>query len=240
MKKYVEILEEIRQARAGMKDTAKTKKEMDRIHLLEVKHNGTPEEFEKARSEYKAAEARYIEEYKHNNNIKIAIEILKDNAKQALFAELIAPICEIWNKYEGKAHGEKTSEKIRQELKTVTGYYISISNRWRDARIAVYLPNDTPAPFRDLEICPVWNGNDQPALDSHNKIVKLNPESFRVYCCGEYVDNVPEHVEKIRKAHETAKVAEKALEDAVSAYNALTRGNIQHASKYEGVKSWIF
>ena len=239
MKKYVEILEEIRQARDAMRDTAETEKEMDRIHLLEAKRNGTPEEFEKALSEYKAAEARYIEECKHNDNIKIAIEILKDNAKQALFAELIHPICDIWNKYEGKAHGEKTAQKIQNEIKSETGYRVYIHNGYRDAEITLYAGYNTGAPFHDLKMIPVWNGEYQPALTENNKIVKLDPDNFRVYCCGEYVDNVPEHVEKIRQAHETAKAAEKALEDAISVYNALTRGNIQHASKYEGVKNWI-
>lgn len=239
MKKYVEILEEIRQARDAMRDTAKTEKEMDRIHLLGVKHNGTPEEFEKACSEYKAAEARYIEECKHNENIKIALEILKDNAAQALFSEIIGTICDTWNKYEGKVHGEKTAQKIQDEMKSATGYRVYIRNGYRDAEITLYPDYNTGAPFRDLKIVPLWNGEYQPALTENNKIVKLDPEKMRVYCCDAYVDNVPEHVEKLRKAHETAKAAEKALEDAVSAYNALTRGNIQHASTREGVKNWL-
>lgn len=239
MKKYVEILAEIKKARAAITDTAKTEKELDRLALKEAYKNGNPEDLEQARTTYKAAEARYIKELEKNDTAKIKIEILKDNAKQALAAELMPTICDIWNRYEGKPHGEKTADKIRAELKTATGHYISIGNKWRDARISIYFNYNDPAPFRDLEFCPIWTGKDQPATDNNNKIIKLSPENFRVYCCGEYVEDVNAHIKALKKAHKAAQDAEKALENAVSVYNALTRGNIQHASTREGVKNYL-
>lgn len=239
MKKYAEILTEIKKARASIADTAQTEKELDRLALKEAYHNGTPEELETAKAKYKEAEARYIKELERNETVKIKIEILKANAAQALFAEIIGTICDIWNKYEGKPHGEKTADKIRAELKAATGYYISIGNKWRDARISIYFDYKSPVPFRDLEFCPVWNGSEQPALDNNNKILKLTPENFRVYCCGAYVEDVNAHIKALKKAHKAAQDAEKALENAVSAYNTLTRGNIQQASTREGVKNWL-
>lgn len=238
MKKYVEILTEIKKARATITDTAKTEKELDRLAFKEAYKNGNPEDLEQARTTYKAAEARYIKELEKNDIAKIKIEILKDNAKQALAAELMPTICDIWNRYEGKPHGEKTADKIRDELKTATGHYISIGNRWRDARIYISLYG-SGAPFQDFELCPIWTGSDCPALDNNNKILKLSPEQFRVYCCGEYVEDVNAHIKALKKAHKAARDAEKALENAVSAYNALTRGNIQHASTREGVKNYL-
>lgn len=239
MKKYVEILKDIEKTRASITDTAKNEKELDRIAARDAFRNGTPEEIEEARTKYKEAEERYIKELEKNESAKLKIEILKDNAAQALFTETIYIICNIWNKYEGKAHGEKTAAKIREELKTVTGYYISIGNKYDDARITLYSGYNNPAPFRNLELYPIWNGEKQPALDNNNKILKLNPENFRVYCCGAYVENVAAHLKALRKAHKAAKEAEKALENAIDTYNALTRGNIQHASTHEGVKNWL-
>jgi hypothetical protein len=236
MKKYTEILNEIKAARASMKDTAKAEKELERAAVLEARKNGTPEEYEKARAAYKAAEQRYMDECLHNDNIKIKIEILKDNAAQALFAETINTICDIWNKYEGKPHGEKTAQKIRDELKAATGHSVYISERWRGALIRIYGGNG--APFHEIEICPVSVDN-QPATDSNNKIVKIAAENMRVYCGHEYVENVDEHINAIREAHKAAKEAEKALENAIHIYNNLTRGNIQHASVREGVKIWL-
>lgn len=239
MKKYVEILEEIKRTRASITDTAKNEKELDRIAAREAFKNGSPEEIEAAKAKYEEAEARYIKELEKNETAKLKIEVLKDNAAQALFAETINTICEIWNKYEGKPHGEKTADKIRAELKNAIGHYVSIRNKWDDACIYISFAYDSGAPFRDLEFHPVWNGNKQPATDNNNKIVKLTPENFRVYCCGAYVENVAAHVKSLRKAHKAAKEAEKALENAISDYNALTRGNIQHANAREGVKNWL-
>lgn len=235
MKKYNEIIEEMKALRASMTDTAKTEKELDRLALLEVRKNGTPEEFEKARAAYKAAEERYINECVNNDDIKIKIEILKDNAAQALFAENIGTICDIWNKYEGKPHGEKTAQKIRDELKSATGYRVYIGNKYDDARITIYTDNN----YSNIEICPTWNGERQPATDNNNKIVKMIPENMRVYCGKEYVENINDHLTAIKEAHKAAQEAEKALENAISIYNNLTRGNIQHASTREGVKNWL-
>lgn len=238
MKKYNEIITEIKNTRAKITDTAKTEKELDRLAFLEVRKNGTPEEIETAHAKYKAAEATYIKECQRNDDIKIKLEILKDNAAQAFFAETINTICDIWNKYEGKPHGEKTAQKIRDELKAATGYYIYINNRYDDACINISVAYGTYAPFQRLEFVPIWNGQKQPATDNNNKIVKITAENMRVYNCGAYVENINEHLKALKKAFKAAQDAEKALENAVSAYNALTRGNIQHGDRH-GVKSYI-
>lgn len=238
MKKYNEILKEIENARASMRDTAKTEKELDLYTLRDALRNGSPEEIEAARKTYKEAEARYIEECTHNDNIKIKIEILKDNAKQALFTEIIATICDIWNKYEGKQRGEKTAQKIRDEIKNATGYSVYINNRYDDAHIEIYFSHADRAPFANLEITPIWNGAKQPALID-NRIVKLNPENMRVYYCGAYVDDVDAHAKALREAHAAAKAAEEAMKEAINTYNALTRGNIQRANTHEGIKNYI-
>lgn len=107
MKKYVEILAEIKRTRASITDTAKNEKELDRLALKEVYKEGTNEELEAAKVKYKEAEARYIKELEKNETAKLKIEILKANAAQALFTETIGIICDTWNKYEGKPHGEK-------------------------------------------------------------------------------------------------------------------------------------
>lgn len=238
MKTYNEILKEIEKARAGLKDTAATEKSLSRELFREAYKNGDEAATEAARKTYEAAEKKYIAELEHNENIKIKIEILKDNAAQALFAEIINPVCNIWNRYEGKPHGEKTAAKIREEMKAATGFYISIHNQYDDARIFISVPYGTRAAFDRLELVPIWNGQKQPALID-NKITKLTPDNFRVYCCGEYVENVNAHIKALRKAHAAAIAAEEALQKATEAYNKLTRGKIAHANSREGVKKYF-
>lgn len=238
MKKYTEILAEIKKARAAINDTAKAEKEFERVALLETRKNGSEEDFQKARAEYEAAAEKYKKECENNETQQMKIEILKDNAARALFAENIGIICDIWNKYEGKPHGEKTSQKIRDEIEKETGLRVCIGNKYDDANIKIYFRYESGAPFSDLEFVPIWNGEKQPALID-NKVCKIDPAKMRPYCVGEYVENVNAHVKELRKAHAAALEAEKALDAAITAYNKLTRGRINHASQREGIKKWF-
>lgn len=237
MKAYTEILKDIATARAGIVDTTKAEKDFTRKAMITARKSGTDAEFDAAEAAYKAAEEKYVAECKHNEDLQIELEILKDNAAQAFFAENIGVICDIWNKYAGKPHGEKTSDKIRKELFAALGVRVWIGNKYNDASVTCYF--DAPAPFRGLEFCATRsNGENVPALIG-NKIQSLCPEVFRVYNCGAYVDDVPAHVQAIREAYDKARAAEAAFAAAVSDYNALTRGNIAQASTREGVKRWF-
>lgn len=237
MKKYSEILNDIQKARAAMKDTAQIENDLARTLLIETRRNGSDSELEKARAAYEKAAEQYKQECAHNETQKLKIEILKENAAQALFAENIETICDIWNKYENRPHGEKTAQKIRDEIKAATGLRVYIGNKYDDASIKIYF--DYNSPLRDLEFVPIWNGSKQPALSNENKVLRIAAENMRVYCCSEYVENVNAHIKALRKAHAAALEAEKALENAINAYNKLTRGKIQHASQRDGVKKYL-
>lgn len=236
MKKYVEILHDITAARAGLVDTAKAEKEYTRAAMVTAYKSGTDAEFNAAKAAYASAEEKFAAECMHNENLEMTIEILKDNAAQAFFAENIGVICSIWSKYAGKPHGEKTADKIRKELFTALGVRVWISDKYGDASITCYFYGN--APFQSLEFYAIRGGGENvPALVG-NKIQPLSPDVFRVYNCGAYVDDVPAHVQAIREAHERARTAEAAFTDAVSAYNDLTRGRIIRASTRDGVKRW--
>lgn len=237
MKKYTEILEEIKTARECITDTARAEKEIERAAFKESAANGSAEEIEKARAAFNAACERLKEETNRNNDIEIKIQILKENAKQALFAENINAICDIWNKYENKPHGEKTAKKIRDEIKEKTGLFVIIGNKWDDAHITIY---PTAGTNRDeITIAPRWNGEKQPALTQENKIKKLHPENLRVCYCAEYVDDVNAHIKALKEAHAAALDALETYRAAIDKYNSLTRGNMARASDREGVKQYI-
>lgn len=239
MKKYVDILAAIAAARAGMVDTAKSEREFAREEMVIAHKSGTDAEFDAAQAAYKAAEKKFAAECKHNEDLKMTLEILKDNAAQAFFAESIETICTVWNKYAGKPHGEKTSDKIRKELFAALGVRVWIGNKYDDASITCYFDFGSKAPFRDLEFWAIRTNGEKALALVDNKIQPLSPDIFRVYNCGAYVDDVPAHVQAIREAHEKAQEYEAAFADAVSAYNSLTRGNIARASTREGVKRYF-
>lgn len=237
MKKYTEILNEIKTLRESITDTERAEKEINIAALKEASANGSQEEIEKARAAFKAACERLTEETNRNNDIKIRIEILKENAKQALFAENINAICDIWNKYENKPHGEKTAQKIRDEIKNKTELRVYIGNKWDDAQITIYPGAGMHSD--EITIAPRWNGEKQPALSPENKIKKLHPENLRVCYCSEYVDNVNAHIKALKEAHAAALDALETYRAAIDKYNSLTRGNMARASDREGMKHYI-
>lgn len=240
MKKYLEILEDIKNTKAQISNTAEKQKTLEFELLKDAYKNGTPEDIERQKAAREEALKAYKEETEKNSFLKIKIEILKDNAKQAFLTENINKICEIWNKYEGKPHGEKTAAKIREELRSATGYYISISNRWRDAHIYIPFYNAPNAPANDIEFIPKWDGSEYfAALSGDNKILKLNAERFRVYLCGEYVEDIDAHAKKIQEAHRTAIAAQEAYQAAADAYNELTRGAVKRINTRENIENII-
>lgn len=238
MKKYADILADISAARAGIVDTAKAERELARQEMLAARKTGTDAEFAADKAAYMAAEEKYISECMHNEDLKMTLEILKDNAAQAFFSESIGTICDIWNKYTGKPHGEKTADKIRNELFSALGVRVWVGNKYDNAWITCYFQSGNNAPFNSIEFSSIRaNGERIPALIG-NKIQRITPEMFRVYCCGGYVDNPDKQVLAIREAHTKAVEAEKALQAAISEYNDLTRGSIARASVREGIKNW--
>lgn len=95
MKAYTEILKDIATARAGIVDTAKTEKEYTRAAMIVARKSGTDAEFDAAEAAYKDASEKYVAECKHNEDLQMAVEVLKDNAAQAFFAENIGDICAV-------------------------------------------------------------------------------------------------------------------------------------------------
>jgi hypothetical protein len=158
-------------------------------------------------------------------------EILKENAMQAFAAQYLAKICEIWNKYEGKPHGEKTADKIRAELNALTGQNIYIGNKYSRASITIYTARGVAVDNFEIG---TKGGSEARATDENNRILKLDPDALRVYYCGEYVYNIGAHIKALKKAYEDAKKAIEKAAEAFGKYNELTRGNMSRANIHDG------
>lgn len=236
MKTLSEIKKEIEALKVSKIDESKAEKELNRAAIRAA---NTDDERAEALKKYRASEARYNEALQKNNEIKMQLEILKDNAAQALFNEIFPTICDIWNKYEGKPHGEKTREKIYNEIKAATGYGVHIGNRYDNGEITIYSYHHDIFGGNDIKISGKYDSGNGHKVLIENKIQKITPDNFYLSYRGEYVEDVKKHLEAIKEAHKKALEAQTALDDAISIYNHLTRGKMQHASRSEGVKNWI-
>lgn len=244
MKKYNEILQEINETRATISHDAQNALTAATAGALADLHNGgSVDAYKRTKAEtLRALEETATEEEQNNHRARVALEILKDNAKQAHFAENIAKICAIWNKYAGKPHGEKTAEKIRAEIETETGAYVRIFNKWGGACIDVIKWAHGCA-IREIEYTASERAehydDKRGAIDNNNKILKICADVFAVDYCREYVDDVPAHADKIIKAHKELLQAQQEFNKKIDAYNELTRGNVSRFSHSYEVKNYI-
>ena len=154
----------------------------------------------------------------HEKSERIALEAkyAKNNALIAFASEKMPIIAEVWNKYAGKAHGPKTAEKIRAEIMERAGVRFSayIHIDWPEIRVSDL--NDYAIAF---EI--TFYGDEERILSKENKILPMNPE-LRPYFSGEYVEDIPAHVEKLRAKYDEARKAQAEWLKIVDEFNALT------------------
>lgn len=242
MEKFSNILQKI----AELKQQHSTKagealtafyKEFDTVGRFTARKNGNADFL--SREKHFLTEASAEERRNDENKIKIAI--LTQNAKRAFFAENIGKICEIWNSYAGKKYGEKTAEKIELELRTATGAGVYIKRYYEETKINIYLTRANGCailPNNETEINAYIK--DYTPTDDENKIKPIDAGAFVVYWCGAYVDDIDEHTRKFYEARESLKVAEENAKKAREVYNDLTRGNMKRADGAQGFPAWIF
>lgn len=186
---------------------------------------------------YKKLEQEEIEEIENNKLIKIKLNLLKCNLYNAIFIENMPIICEIWNKYEGKPYGQRTQEKIRDEIYEKTNLRVYICNEWSRAKITIYINANNCNWVDNIEAG--GKTDDIKALDGFNKILKLNSEDFKIWYIGEFVENVEEQAKKIVEEHKKLLELQKQYENEIEKYNKLVRCNINRQDKYHGIKNII-
>lgn len=246
MKTYEEIKKKIENIKK--KTSTKYKNEYEELlamlrqNRVELLRSGGVDAYKQKKIELRLDEIedKYIKECQNNDKIKIQKQILIENAKHAVFNENISKICDIWNKYVGKPYGEKTREKIFEEIKNECGLYVYISNQYGatlNIRHATRGELFWQSGFSASSI--ITDGNRAQALDGYNKVQELTPELLRIDFCGDYVEDVQKHINELFKAYKKAKQAEKQYNQAIKEYNALTRGEIQRFNPREGVKNYI-
>lgn len=242
MEKFEKILQEIEQAKKGHSTKAGDSlkafwAEFDTLGRFTARKNGNAEYLKREKELMTEASA----EERRNEENKIKIAILTQNAKRAFFAENIGKICEIWNSYAGKKYGEKTADKIRDELRTATGAGVWVSKKYNGTQINIYLQRADGCdilPNNETEINAYIK--DYTPTDDENKIKPLDAGAVVLCYCGAYVDDIDEHTRKFYEAREALKVAEENAKKAREAYNDLTRGNMKRATAGEGFPAWIF
>lgn len=226
MKNYKAIKEEIKANLAKIKENDNKIEALDMIQerraAADIKDFAKVKEL-RQESEKNADKIAALcdESYK----LKIINSILSDNEAAAMFNEVMPIIKSAFAKYEGKPYGEKTSEKIREEVKK-SGFCFYIDGFMKKDTIKVYeIENGyKTGSCKEIEIHEYKN----PFIDSENKIRVAESEPT-IY--EHYTENPEERAAEILRLHQEYKRAAEILQKAQSELSSVLPSHISIQNK---------
>lgn len=228
MKKYVEILEEIKRTGEAIRAAEARENELVKSYMKVCDLRGRHQ----AR---KAVEGEIVENQQRCKDLELTRKILKNNAKVALFNDVLPVALEILKKYSGKPYGEKTREKIAEEVKAATNCRFYIGSRYGSHSFEVY-PVDAFGNDYNISCGTEYtNGNKKPLLID-NKIQLVSFEEIALYYISrDYVEDIPHRVEELKQLYKEAVVKQKELKTICSCFNTLAVGDIPHIYKDKNI-----
>ena len=211
MKKFIDILEEIEQTNRAIKE-------------VEAREDELVENYMKR----EVAENDMIKASEEKKDLQITLKILKSNAKIALFNEVIPVALEVLKKYAGKPYGEKTKEKISDEIKEKTNCRFYITSRWDSYSFNIY-PMDGFGNDYNITCGLKYTNGEQKPLLIDNKIQLVTFDEIEIYYIArEYVADISQRVDAIKAAYLEAVAKQEELKAACDRFNALAVGDINH------------
>lgn len=229
MKTYNEIRNEINETYRKL-DVLKAEKR-------EVEDDWYAMEFEQKKGTYKD----YNEKLKSFKNLiqrnELMIQFLNNNANYALYHEVMPIALEILKKYKNKPYGEKTKQKISDEVKEATGCRFYIHCRYGDNYEYDIYPTDCVGNTHSLMVYAGYIDGQCKKFLVDNKIQVVEMEDLRVSGVSEYVENISEVIDQIYTIHAEALEKQKELDEICSKYNSLVVGNISHLNACSRIAS---
>lgn len=212
MEKFVNILAEINKTREAIK-TATTKENELIDHYMSISNL-------KERCEAKKVTNNdIIKTTERRQDLQIALKILQNNAKIALFNEVMPVALEVLSKYNGKPYGTKTKQKISDEVEEKTNCRFYISSRYGLDSFDIYPSNAS----NEYSISCGTEHQKQILID--NKIQPIKFEEVQLYYIdSEYVTDIPQRVETLKSLYKDAVAKQEELKAICDNFNKLAVG----------------
>lgn len=211
MKKYNEMLATLAKTSAEIESTKRSYKELKST----IAGDSPLERFKNRKAITNDLGALSRKE----NYLHLVLKLQRYNLQVAALEELKPVIIQILEKYQNKQYGPKTKDKIRNEFKELTGFYISFFDKNYYTEIYVI---DYDHHF-SLNID---SDNDHKVL-VNNRIQLVEADHLKVYRVNEYINDIPGHIEKMKQAYSTLQEKYKEFDAAMHNYNELCRGDVE-------------
>lgn len=150
-------------------------------------------------------------------NGKLKLKLMQNNARIALFNEVMPIVLDVLQKYNGKPHGEKTSKKIRDEIKEKTSCYVSIYSDSFEI-----FPCNLENTYKVECGTKYINGNKKPVLVD-NKINVVTMEDLEIYYINRtYFEDLEGTIKELKKIHTEAQKKQEELKALCKQFNKLS------------------
>ena len=216
MEKFVNILAEINKTREAIKTVTTRENELIDSYM-------SMSNLKERCEAKKATENDMIKISEKKQDLQITLKILQNNAKIALFNEVMPVVLEVLSKYNGKPYGTKTKQKISDEIKEKTNCRFYISSRYGSDSFNIY-PNDVNTEY-NIDCGTVYTNGSQKQILIDNKIQPVKFEEVQLYYIdSEYVTDIPQRVETLKSLYKDAVAKQEELKAICDNFNKLAVG----------------
>lgn len=216
MKKYKEMLATLAKTSAEIESTKRSYKELENS----IMGDSPLERFKKRKALTNDLNALSRKE----NYLHLVSKLQHYNLQVAALEELKPVIIQILEKYQNKQYGPKTKDKICNEFKELTGFYISFFDK--NFYTEIYAVDYDHHFSLNID-----TDNDHKVLEN-NRIQLVTADHLRVYRVNEYINDIPAHIEKMKEAYNVLQERYKEFDAAMHNYNDLCKGEIETIPYY--------
>lgn len=232
MMKFTEIMETIKALNTEIKE-AEERQNAETDRYFATFEGLTIKERIAQKKENPEAEAEHLQRISETQetitNGKLKLKLMQNNARISIFNEVMPIVLEVLQKYNGKPHGEKTSQKIREEIKEKTNCFVYVNSD--SFRI---VPCGTVGNTYNVECGTKYeNGNKKKVLID-NKINLVSMEDLEVYYINRtYFDDLDTTVTELKRIHAEAQKKQEELKELCSQFNKLSVEGIKDLNHTE-------
>lgn len=214
MEKYKEMLATIAKTSAEIESTKRSYKELE----SSITGNSPLERFKKRKALTNDLNALSRKE----NYLHLVLKLQHYNLQVAALEELKPVIIQILEKYQNKPYGPKTKDKIRNEFKELTGFYISFFDK--NFYTEIYAVDYDHHFSLNID-----SDNDHKVLEN-NRIQVITADHLRVFNVNDYINDIPAYIEKLKATYNNLKEKYKEFDVLAHAYNDLCVGDVERVS----------
>lgn len=216
MKTFKEIMQDIKSTNMQLEESKATEKSLTDKWLHEYDREMRKQTYKDYSEDLKKAQ-------EITKNLSLTIKFLQNNARIALFHDVMPVLLDILSKYKGKPYGEKTRDKIAKELEERICARAYIGTRYDTDEIRIYPSNSFGNTYT---ITVGTKPNEHILID--NKIQILPIESFSIwYINSRYFEDIQAAIEEMETLYNKAYSMQKELDSVCSAFNKYTVEGIE-------------